>query len=283
MEDRMQEAGPTRPTEDELDDAPSPSDMYGSDRSSEGGASSPATLPARGGDPVVRWLALAIGGVIVFWLVSVLSALLFGLLTPPSSPRTAAERDLGVLAAQVQSGKANSATYARYVDTLIRADQLSRAQAALDEALRTTKTDRSYLLSEQAQLALARKDYRGAVTSADKAMAEAQKELTAFIAKNVANNRKPLAGAQLPDSYQTAALAKAEALVGSKDSAAAIKAFGVYLAQQPTDSDILVQRATVEAEVGDKKAAEADYRAALKYVPDYQPALDGLKEIGAAR
>ena len=42
-------------------------------------------------------------------------------------------------------------------------------------------------------------------------------------------------------------------------------------------------RATAKMQVGDKKGAEADYRAALKYIPDYQPALDGLKQIGAAQ
>ena len=45
----------------------------------------------------------------------------------------------------------------------------------------------------------------------------------------------------------------------------------------------LVTRASAKVQLGDKKGAAADYRAALKYIPDYQPALDGLKQIGAAR
>ena len=87
----------------------------------------------------------------------------------------------------------------------------------------------------------------------------------------------------MPASYQTAALAKAAALITTKDYAGAIKVYDIYLADQPVDSDVLVQRATAKIQVGDKKGAEADFRAALKYIPDYQPALDGLKQIGATQ
>ena len=42
-------------------------------------------------------------------------------------------------------------------------------------------------------------------------------------------------------------------------------------------------RAQAKAKVGDKQGAANDYRAALKYIPDFQPALDGLKQIGVAQ
>jgi len=212
-----------------------------------------------------------------------LSAAMFGLLTPAKAPRTAAERDLNSLTAQVQTGKASIRTYAQYIDTLIQAGQLVKAQSALDQSLQTAKTDRSYLLAEQAQLYLANKDYQGAVTAADKAIVEAQKELKAYKDANVAANRLPDAGAQMPTSYATAALAKADSLMQTKDYAAAVKAFDAYLTQEPTDADILVLRAQAKANAGDKTGAAADYRSALTYIPDYQPALDGLKQIGAAK
>ena len=87
----------------------------------------------------------------------------------------------------------------------------------------------------------------------------------------------------MPASYSDAALAKAEALMASEDYSGAIKALDAYLKQKPADSDILVMRAQSKAKVGDKKGAEEDYRAALKYIPDYQPALEGLEQIGAAQ
>jgi len=272
----MQQAGPLSPVDPEPDDSPA----VGERRK---GAPAPAPRPQRSQDPVVRWLTLGIFGVIIFWLVAMLSAAMFGLLTPAKAPRTAAERDLNSLTAQVQTGKASIRTYAQYVDTLIQAGQLVKAQSALDQSLQTAKTDRSYLLAEQAQLYLANKDYQGAVTAADKAIVEAQKELKAYKDANVANNRLPDAGAQMPTSYATAALAKADSLMQTKDYAAAVKAFDAYLTQEPTDADILVLRAQAKANAGDKTGAAADYRSALTYIPDYQPALDGLKQIGAAK
>jgi tetratricopeptide (TPR) repeat protein len=234
-------------------------------------------------DPVVGWLTLGIGLVIILWLVGVLSALLFGVWSPGQAPRTSAERDLRALTLVAKSGKANSRTYAQYVGVLIGAGQLRRAEQALDGALKAAKADKSYLYSQQAQLFLARKDYAGAATAADKAMAEAKAELQAYKDENLKNNRKANAGASMPASYAEAALAKAQALVASEDWAGAIKAFDLYIAEQPIDSDIIVRRALAKIEAGDKAGAEADFRAALKYIPDYQPALDGLKRIGAAQ
>ncbi|MEI7815407.1 MAG: hypothetical protein WCJ13_11565, partial [Coriobacteriia bacterium] len=212
----MQDSGPTSPIERE------PGLTSWLTESQQGGATSlPADLPnrekpprpQRTSDPVVRWLTLAIVAVIVFWLVSVLSAAFFGLLSRPPAPRTQAERDLLTLTETVQSGKASSQTYAQYVGVLINAGQLSKAQQALDGALKIAKSDRSFLHAQQAQLALMRRDYKGAVAAADVAMAEARKELTAFMDKNVENNRRRDAGAVMPTSFADAALAQAGSAV----------------------------------------------------------------------
>jgi tetratricopeptide (TPR) repeat protein len=251
----------------------------------EGEASEAPVLshPRRTSDPVIQWLTIGIALVIIFWLVGVLSAMMFGVLSPAKAPRTSTERDLLGVSAAVQGGKADTQTYSRYVAILINSGQLAKAEQALNQALLTAKTDRSYLYARQADLYFARKDYQGAVTSADKAIAEAKKEIGLYMQANVNANRKPKAGLQTPASYTDAALVKAEALVASKNYAGAIKAFDLYLIEQPIDSDILVQRGQVKVLVGDKKGAEADFRAALSYIPDYQPALDGLKQIGAAK
>ena len=293
----MQESGPVPPVDGVSDQSPLAGEAQENDSfsdqnevaSKENAPAKPPKppkrpkRPQRPRDPVVGWLTLAIAGVVILWLVSMLSAILFGLLSPPVAPRTAAERDLMSLTATVQGGKANAQTYSQYVGTLISAGQLAKAQQSLDQALKITKSDKSYLYARQAELLLARKDYQGAVTAADKAMAEAEKEFKAFQDENVKNNRKPLAGAVMPRSYADAALAKAEALVASEDHASAIKVFDLYLKQAPADADILVMRAQAKVKVGDKEGAAADFNAALKYIPDYQPALDGLKQIGAAK
>jgi predicted Zn-dependent protease len=274
----MQETGSTSPLDKGSDQNPSAAE----ETDSVPGSQSPRR-PQRTSDPVVRWLIFAIFGVVILWLVAFLSALMFGVVMPTGAPRTEAERNLSLLTAQVDTGKATTQVYAQYIGALISAGQLSKAQSALDQSLKVAKTDRSYLLMEQTELDMANQDYKAAVTAADQAMAEAQKELKAFEDDNIKNNRVASAGAVLPTSYSTAALDKATALLQSKDYAGEIKALDVYLVQQPTDSDILVMRAQAKAKVGDKQGAANDYRAALKYIPDFQPALDGLKQIGVAQ
>ena len=275
----MQESGPTTPVGTQQDHAPEVG-KKNKKVSSKGGSGKPGKRP---GDPVVQWLTLGIFFVIIFWLVGILSAMMFGLLAPAKAPRTEAESELLTLSATVQSGKANSQTYAQYVGVLIDAGQLSKAQQALDQAMKTAKTDTSYLYAQQAALLLAQKDYSGAVAAAGKAQTLASAELKAIEDTNLKNNRKAKAGAIMPTSYSDAALTKARALLITKDYAGAIKAFDQSLAQDPTDSDVLVQRGLTKIQVGDKKGAEADFRAALKFIPDYQPALDGLKQIGATQ
>ncbi|HEY5507004.1 MAG TPA: hypothetical protein VIK83_05860 [Coriobacteriia bacterium] len=284
----MQESGLATPIEEGPNEsplaAPTGEAAAPATRSQLRAAKKAATRPPRRRtDPVVTWLIYGIFGVVILWLVGMLSALFFGVIMPPDIPRTATERDLSMLGDQVTSGKATTKVYAQYVDALIRAGQLSKAQSALDSALLTAKTDRSYMLAEQAHLYMANKDYANVVITADKAMAEAQKELKAYMDENVRNNRQAMAGATMPTSYTAAALDKAVALEQENKYSEAIGALDAYLTQQPIDADVLVMRAQAKIKVGDTTGAEADFRAALKYIPDYQPAVDGLKQIGAGK
>jgi len=247
------------------------------------GTGAPPALRGRQRDPVARWLTIVIFVVVILWLGGLLSALMFGLITPAHAPRTETEAQLSSLGSLVQAGKATTQQYAQYVSALISAGEYDQAQQALNQGLKSAKTDKSYLYAQQADLLLAEKDYKGASAAADTAMAQAQQELKAFEDENVKNNRVRTAGAVLADSYTDAALAKANALLALKDYPNAIKAFNLYVAQSPTDSDVLVQRGLAKIQVGDKTGAATDFRAALKYIPDYQPALDALKQIGASR
>lgn len=264
----------------------SPEPHASADRAAAGSASGrpPLAYPGvRGQDPVIQWLMMAILAVIILCLAAVLSAIVFGLFNQNGAPRTEVEHELAFYSSKVQGGKADNETFALYVDALATAGQLSKANEALSQALRTAKDDKSYLYAEQARLLLDQKAYQQAVTAADKAMAEAQRELAAFKAANVAANRKANAGAVLADSYSTAALAKANALISVNDHAGAIKAFDSYLVVHADASDVLVARGQEKVRAGDKTGAAADFREALKYIPDFQPALDGLKQIGASK
>lgn len=246
-------------------------------------AASRPPKPGRDNDPVARWLLIGIFAVIILALATVVSGLFFGVVNPSGPPRTEVEQQILTYGTDVASGKADTQTFAKYVDALISAGQLSKAQSTLNSAFQTAKSDLSYLWAEQAQLYLTTKNYQQAVTAADRAISEANKEIAAFKKKNKAEARTETAGLVTPDSYGQAALVKAAALIALKKPQDAIAAYDLYLKASPTDSDVLVMRGDLKAQVGDKTGAAKDYRAALTYIPDYQPALDGLAKIGASK
>jgi tetratricopeptide (TPR) repeat protein len=235
------------------------------------------------GDPVVRTLILAIFGVLILFLVAIVSAMLFGFLRPPLAPRTLLERELTTYGEDVAKGTADAKTWANYVAALIDAGQLSKAKTTLAAALASAKTDTSYILVQQARLQFSSGDYAACVKSCDAALAAAESEqkarLDALKAKGI---RQPAAN-ELPASWLEAAHLKGDTLALMNDVPAALKAYDRYLEVSPRDSDMLVARGLLRAKSGDKAGAEKDFREALKYIPGYQPALDGLKQIGAPK
>jgi tetratricopeptide (TPR) repeat protein len=239
--------------------------------------------PRRARDPLARWLVIAILGIVILWLLAIVSAIFIGLVGPPKAPRTAVERDLDIQSAQVQSGKADAKTWAQYIQTLIQANQLGKASTTINAALASVKTDKSYILAEQARYYYWSKNYPTAVKAADAAEAEALKEFNAHIAALKAQKITNANSVEEPLSWSTASLIKAQSLAAQKDYKGAIKEYDLYLSVNPTVADVFAARAAMKALAGDKSGAAQDYRTALKFIPDYQPAIAGLKQIGASR
>jgi tetratricopeptide (TPR) repeat protein len=232
-------------------------------------------------DPTIRILTVALLGVIALFLVAVVSALVMGLLSPPTAPRTLLEKSLSVYGAQVKAGKADTATWAAYIGALIDANQLTEARTVLDKALKSVTSERSAILLQEARLEYALKDFPASVKAAEAARLDAEKQQAARLAelKVKGINEKP--ANVLPPPWFPAVHQKADALVQMGEDAQAIEAYSLYLTLSPADSTILVARGEVELKIGDASSAERDFRAALKYIPDYQPALDALEKMGA--
>lgn len=233
-------------------------------------------------DPVVRWLLIALLGVIAFFLVAGISALAFGLFGPPRAPRTLLERDLGTYGALVKEGKADARTTASYAGALIDSGQLSEARNVLAEALATAGSDTSYLLLQQARLEFAAKDYAKSAETAGTARETADAELKARLAELAGKGIKPKIETERPRSWLLAAHLEGDAFAEAGDDAEAIAAYDRYLTVSPVDSDILVARGLLKASSGDKAGAESDFRQALKFIPDYEPALEALEGIGVS-
>lgn len=236
--------------------------------------------PARRTDPVSRVLVWGIAGLLVLWASGMVAAFAFGLGSPSGAPRTETERDLVTLEAQVQSGKADTQIWGRYIDTLVAAGQQDKAGQVLSMALASAKANTSYLLAAEADLRLAEHSYAAAVSAAKQAQAAAEQEQSAVAAAMKKQNITQ--ASPMPESWNAAGLTLAQALAADGNRAGALAAYDAYLARNPTSADVLVARGDLRAAAGDRTGAGKDYRAALAYVPGYPAALQGLKSIGAA-
>lgn len=233
-------------------------------------------------DPVVRTMAFISAGIAALILVTVVSVLITGV-AAPSGPRTLAEQQVAVAGAAVKEGSQDPADWGRYLSALIASGDYGLARDVIKQgraSINDTATA-DFSLAE-ARLLSAEKNYKGAIAAADKAMAQmksyndAQRKTGGLKAKTAVING-------LPDNYYDAVLVKGYAYRDLKQWKDAIAQFDIYIGHTAGASDILVDRGNAKAAAGDTAGAEADFRTALKFVPDDAEALAGLKKIGATR
>lgn len=232
-------------------------------------------------DPVVRGLWIAIGVVVVALLTGLAFALVSGWLSP-SGPRTALEAR--VLTAADGVRKVPSSGQARYdlIVTLGLSGLDRQARTAVDAAKRELKgIELPYAYLGEATLDLNGDRFRDAISVADEGL---KVEAAAFDAER-RRLAKERIDATLPESLQRLQvqfdLVKAQASVKLGDWKGSADALTAALQVDPLSADVLVLRAVTYRQMGDLNKARADYQKALTLIPDYQPAVDGLKQIGA--
>jgi len=245
-------------------------------------AAAPARRPSMFDDPVVRWMGGAAIAIVVLVLATVLGVLAMGVISP-TGPRSLTEKELAVAGAAVAAGSKNPAEWGDYIAALIANEQYFRAERAIAEGRRSVDDSATadFDLAE-ARLLAARKRNPQAIKVLDKAMKQMEAaHKKALKAGGTAAMTARVEG--LPDNHDEAVLLKAYILVDMEQYAKAVKQFDVYLKQYPRAADILIDRANAKAQSKDLKGAEKDFRAALRYVPDDEEALAGLKKIGASK
>lgn len=229
-------------------------------------------------DPVVRIMAYVAAGLLILYLAGIVGALVTGVIQSPA-PRTAAERALYAAESVVKGGDHSSLAIANYVNGLTGVGQYGLAQDTINTAPKSALGSATGdIETAQCRLYLAEKEYKKAITAADAAMKIIKDQWDVAAAKplpNVAANQG------LPDNYYESMLIKGAAQQGDGDANGAIATFTQYLQHDPQASDVLVQRATSKLAIKDTAGAKADFQEALKFQPDNQVALDGLKTIGA--
>lgn len=229
------------------------------------------------GSDLNRKLLIVVLGMIILWLSGIAFALVFGMLTS-KAPRTSVERSLRVYEAAVSKGSTDPAIWSDYIGALIEAQQYTKAERAIGDALERTEEQHSRILVQSAKLALARKDYPAAVKAGDLTLVECAAEVKATEERYKKSGIT--AAVERPSAYGPALVIKADALTQLGKKREAVAAYDVFLEQIPRASDVLVLRGNLKAALNDKEGAEADYQQALKYIPDYETALEGLTKIG---
>ena len=234
-------------------------------------------------DPMVRTLGYLAFGLTVAFLITALSAVLTGV-TDRSGPRSLAEREVAVAAAAIGEGNNDASVVGAYISALISSGQYSRAEREIASA-RNKQIDDSttaeFTLAE-ARVLNARGKYQEAVRAGERAIKQIQ---DAYQARLKAGGEKARIAKNdgLPENYLEAVLVVAYANRDLKQWDKAIASFDTYITSNPSAADILIDRGNAKVEAGDKAGAEADFRTALKYIPDSEEALSGLSRIGVKR
>lgn len=231
-------------------------------------------------DPVVRWMARIALVLVIAFLALVVGVLATGVISP-SAPRTLAEKEVAVTAAAVTRGSTDPEEWGDYIAALISTGQYTRARGVIRDgrAIIDDSATAEFGLAE-ARLLSARGDHAEAIEVADAAMQQIRDVHDAVLAEGgQAARQARLSG--LDPNYWALVLIKAYAFRQLAEWGSAIEQFDAYLDNSPTAADILIDRGLARFESGDKAGAEEDLRAALRFVPDNEEALDGLERIGA--
>lgn len=227
---------------------------------------------------VNRILILVVFGILAAFLSFIIGALYFGIINPPA-PRTALERSIKVYGDAIEKGTDDPKVWADYISTLVQAKQFTRAAGAVTDALAVVEKDRSLIMAQAARMYYEDGDFEKAVAESDVALKEVEVEYDVVVEDY--KSRGIVATPRRSEAYESTLLTKARALVELGKAEDAVEVFDKYLLVVPTATDVLVLRGDAKIDAGDKAGAESDYREALKFVSDFEPALEGLRSIGA--
>lgn len=232
-------------------------------------------------DPVVRVLGVVAGIMAIGVVLGGLYAAYFGVVNPPA-PRTFEERQLALLSSLSVEQSRSAEVWGDYAEVLIDTRQYSQAAEVIKKGKKQTNNDSS-IIALEAKLLHARGQDAEAVKVADKAIATAiayrTKTIEDLKEKGVNMAEKDIPAPAIITSY----LIKAEIAEKKKDWQGAVDAYTKALEDDPGMSDVYLSRGDAYVKLGDKKAAEYDYKQALIFIPGYAEAEARLKKIGASK
>ncbi|MDO8949171.1 MAG: hypothetical protein Q8S43_04675 [Actinomycetota bacterium] len=238
------------------------------------------TVTVSGGDDsLIWWMKFAIALLVVVALVGIIYLLSVGILNP-TTPRTAIEARLVVLESTVRTNPGSGRAQREYIDTLVASGQVGAAKKQLKLAKESLKgIELSEVLAAEVSMAFSDGDYAGAAKLADAAYKSDLGAREAWVKEMTGKGIKSSVVDMDSQAVVDILVFGARSRGALKDWDKAIEGLSTALTFSPQGADLFVLRAQAYAEHGEKDKARADFEAALKFIPDFQPALDGLKQL----
>lgn len=233
-------------------------------------------------DKVVRIMAFTAVGLLILFLVTVVSALLTGVLQQ-TGPRTLMERELTVTARAIDAGTTDATVWGQHISALVATNQFARARAVIADARESVNdSETADITLGEVRLLRAQGEYQQALAVADKAIEQISEHHEAQIAGGgPAGYAAELGGRH--ENYYTAKLLKAKIYEDMEEWESALEYYTQFIEGFPGAADVLVDRGNIKLRMGDESGAEADFREALRFDPYYPKAHEGLERIGASQ
>ncbi len=203
---------------------------------------------------VPRWMVAAVI-ILIIAIVGVGALLVFSVFAEKDPlPISAVERDIILYQDKVAKNPQDPQAYGSLAQAYLAAERYPEALAEANRLIKLQPKNLGGLYLRGLALRLTG-DYDGALEAYDAVLALVPTEAEAMYQKSVVMRAKgDLDGAQ---KYLQAAVAA-----------------------NPMASDVRVQLGAVYESKGQKEKAVEQYREALRYVPDYAPALEALRRLG---
>ncbi|MBC7265995.1 MAG: tetratricopeptide repeat protein [Anaerosomatales bacterium] len=194
------------------------------------------------------------------------------------TPRTFQERQLVMLETVVKQKPQSEEAWADYILALVAAKQYSKAEQVINQAEKTLGPNVIDILYVKARLSAARGDSDEALALVDKAIKAGlefrKKELERLAEMGTFPDPKVIKGPVLASAYYFQAQLYADKRMWEE----AVESLTKSLEEEPASADALVMRGNAYLEMGKAESATADFEKALKFIPGYAPAVEGLKK-----
>lgn len=241
--------------------------------------------PSMWDDRRVRMLATVAAVIAILYLATIVSLLYYGFLGGNAGPRSSLERDVMVAESIVRSEEASATAeqWQDYVSALIADSQYATAQRVISEVNANQLVDQSRganMLFCTARLQHAQGQPEQAIDTFAQVMEVTDEAFRAELERPDDGTPNWAVATGRHGNYYTSALAKAAIHEELEQWDEGIAMLDIFLESNPLAAGVIADRGRLKARSGDIAGAEADYREALRYVPDLEDARQGLRDIG---